>query len=71
MSIVPWTGQVSTQRTRCASAAPFTATRLLRNGASLAEIGDLLRHRDLNTTQIYAKIDESALRGLALPWPRR
>jgi integrase/recombinase XerD len=46
------------------------ATRLLRNGASLAEIGELLRHRDLNTTQIYAKVDESALRRLALPWPR-
>jgi len=45
------------------------ATRLLRNGASLAEIGELLRHRDLNTTQIYAKVDESALRRLALPWP--
>jgi site-specific recombinase XerD len=45
------------------------ATRLLRNGASLAEIGELLRHRDLNTTQIYAKVDESALRKLALPWP--
>jgi site-specific recombinase XerD len=44
------------------------ATRLLRNGASLAEIGELLRHRDLNTTQIYAKVDESALRRLALPW---
>ena len=45
------------------------ATRLLRNGASLAEIGELLRHRDLNTTQIYAKVDESALSKLALPWP--
>ncbi len=45
------------------------ATRLLRNGASLAEIGELLRHRDLNTTQIYAKVNESALRKLALPWP--
>lgn len=46
------------------------ATRLLRNGASLAEIGELLRHRNLNTTQIYAKVDESALSKLALPWPR-
>lgn len=46
------------------------ATRLLRNGASLAEIGELLRHRNLNTTQIYAKVDESALGKLALPWPR-
>ncbi|MGZ8172893.1 tyrosine-type recombinase/integrase [Methylobacter sp.] len=45
------------------------ATRLLRNGASLAEIGELLRHRNINTTQIYAKVDESALRKLALPWP--
>ncbi len=45
------------------------ATRLLRNGASLAEIGELLRHRNLNTTQIYAKVDESALSKLALPWP--
>ncbi len=45
------------------------ATRLLRNGASLAEIGELLRHRELNTTQIYAKVNESALRKLALPWP--
>ena len=46
------------------------ATRLLRNVASLTEIGELLRHRNLNTTQIYAKVDESALRKLALPWPR-
>ena len=45
------------------------ATRLLRNGASLTEIGDLLRHRDINTTQVYAKVDEAALRALALPWP--
>lgn len=45
------------------------ATRLLRNGASLAEIGELLRHRDLNTTQIYAKVDGPALTKLALPWP--
>jgi len=45
------------------------ATRLLRNGASLVEIGELLRHRNLDTTRIYAKVDERALRTLAPPWP--
>jgi len=45
------------------------ATRLLRNGASLVEIGELLRHRNLDTTRIYAKVDERALRALAPPWP--
>ena len=45
------------------------ATRLLREGASLTEIGELLRHRNLYTTQIYAKVDETALRRLAPPWP--
>ncbi len=45
------------------------ATRLLRNGASLTEIGELLRHRNLYTTQIYAKVDEIALRRLAPSWP--
>jgi site-specific recombinase XerD len=45
------------------------ATRLLREGASLVEIGELLRHQDLDTTRIYAKVDERALRRLAPPWP--
>lgn len=45
------------------------ATRLLRNGASLAEIGEVLRHRNLDTTRIYAKVDERALGMLAAPWP--
>jgi site-specific recombinase XerD len=45
------------------------ATRLLREGASLMEIGDLLRHQNLDTTRIYAKVDEPALRRLAPPWP--
>ncbi|MEJ8852662.1 tyrosine-type recombinase/integrase [Variovorax rhizosphaerae] len=47
------------------------ATNLLRRGASLSEIGQLLRHRQPTTTQIYAKVDVEALRGIALPWPRR
>lgn len=46
------------------------ATDLLRRGASLGEIGQLLRHRQPTTTQIYAKVDIAALRGIALPWPR-
>jgi site-specific recombinase XerD len=45
------------------------ATDLLRNGASLDEIGELLRHRSPNTTALYAKVDLSALRTLALSWP--
>lgn len=47
------------------------ATNMLRQGASLAEIGQLLRHRDPNTTRLYAKVDLSALREVALPWPER
>jgi integrase/recombinase XerD len=45
------------------------ATQLLRQGASLAEIGELLRHRNPQTTMIYAKVDLDLLRPLALPWP--
>lgn len=45
------------------------ATEMLRQGASLAEIGELLRHRSSNTTMIYAKVDVTALRALAQPWP--
>ncbi|KPU94329.1 hypothetical protein APR50_10705 [Variovorax paradoxus] len=45
------------------------ATQMLNHGASLAEIGKVLRHRTLQTTTIYAKVDLTALRALALPWP--
>lgn len=45
------------------------AVDLLRNGASLAEIGDVLGHRSPNTTALYAKVDLAALGTLALPWP--
>jgi integrase/recombinase XerD len=45
------------------------ATRMLRAGCSLAEIGQVLRHEQLRTTAMYAKVDYAALRTLALPWP--
>jgi site-specific recombinase XerD len=45
------------------------ATGLLRDGASMAEIGEVLRHRTPATTEIYAKVDIRSLRSLAQPWP--
>jgi site-specific recombinase XerD len=45
------------------------ATRLLREGATLDMIGAVLRHRDVNTTALYAKVDVGLLRRVAQPWP--
>ena len=45
------------------------AVRMLQGGASLPEIGEVLRHRDPVSTSIYAKVDVAALRSLAPPWP--
>jgi site-specific recombinase XerD len=45
------------------------ATELLRSGATLSEIGQLLRHESHDTTRIYAKVDIDSLRSLSLPWP--
>jgi len=45
------------------------ASSMLRQGASLQEISTLLRHRSIETTQIYAKIDVTALQQIAQPWP--
>jgi site-specific recombinase XerD len=45
------------------------ATGMLRAGASLPEIAEVLRHHRLETTTIYASVDRAALRELALPWP--
>lgn len=45
------------------------ATELLRSGATLSEIGQLLRHENHDTTRIYAKVDIETLRTLSLPWP--
>jgi site-specific recombinase XerD len=46
------------------------ATEMLRAGAGLAEVGQVLRHRHAATTAIYAKVDRTALHVLARPWPR-
>ncbi len=45
------------------------ATDLLRSGATLSEIGQLLRHGNHDTTRIYAKVDVEALRTVSLRWP--
>jgi len=45
------------------------ATEMLRAGAGLSEVGQVLRHASLLTTAIYAKVDRDRLRTLALPWP--
>lgn len=44
-------------------------TETLRAGAPMAEVGQLLRHRRVETTAIYAKVDRAALESLARPWP--
>jgi integrase len=47
------------------------AVRLQHSGVSLKEIADVLRHKDLSTTQVYTRVDIEALQVVALPWPRR
>ena len=46
------------------------ATDMLRHGVALGDISQVLRHRDLATTAIYAKVDHAALRELAVDWPQ-
>ena len=45
------------------------ACRLVNQGSSIKEVADVLRHRSLNTSLIYAKLDNSKLAAVALPWP--
>ncbi len=45
------------------------ATNMLRGGASMTEIGEILRHQNPNATEIYAKVDFASLRAIAQPWP--
>ncbi len=47
------------------------ASGLLASGASLADVGEILRHADPATTAIYAKVDRAALAALVRPWPAR
>lgn len=45
------------------------ACRLVGSGSPIKEVADVLRHRSLNTSLIYAKLDIRALSEVALPWP--
>jgi site-specific recombinase XerD len=45
------------------------ASSMLRQGSSLQDIADVLRHRSVSTTEIYAKVDVLTLRQIAQPWP--
>ena len=45
------------------------ATRLVNAGASLAEVGDVLRHRSRSSTMVYARLDIDGMRSIAQPWP--
>jgi integrase/recombinase XerD len=45
------------------------ATQLVNAGASLDEVGDVLRHRSRSSTMIYARLDIDGLRSIAMPWP--
>jgi integrase len=45
------------------------ATEMLRRGAGLTEIGQVLRHHSIEATATYAKVDRAALSRLAVPWP--
>ncbi|WP_348626618.1 hypothetical protein [Mesorhizobium loti] len=42
---------------------------MLRAGASLPDVGQVLRHRGTLTTAVYAKVDREALRTITRPWP--
>jgi integrase/recombinase XerD len=54
---------------RCHLLRHSLASSMLQHGASLQDISVLLRHRSIETTQIYAKVDITALGEIAQPWP--
>ena len=61
--------RAGTPRIRAHRLRHTVGTETLRAGASLLEVGQLLRHRSLESTSLYAKVDYRALMPLALPWP--
>lgn len=60
---------IDTQRRGAHQFRHALAIDMLRQGATLSEIGSILRHRHAKTTGIYAKVDMAALRTLSLAWP--
>jgi len=56
-------------RTRVHILRHSVASRLLRVGTPMKEIADILRHRSLDTSAIYTKVDLTRLASVALPWP--
>jgi site-specific recombinase XerD len=60
---LPWTGTHILRHT--------VATRMVQNGVTLKEVADILRHRNIDTTQIYTKVNLPELKRLAMPWPGR
>ena len=53
----------------CHSLRHTLASSLVNHGSSIKEVADVLRHRSMNTSLIYAKLDRNALAEVALPWP--
>ena len=62
-------GRAGVPRVRAHRLRHALASELLAQGVKLVEISQVLRHRDLATTAVYAKVDHASLRELALPWP--
>ena len=60
---LPWTGTHILRHT--------VATKMVQSGVTLKEVADVLRHRSINTTQIYTKVNLPELKRVAMPWPRR
>ena len=60
---LPWTGTHILRHT--------AATRMVQGGATLKEVADVLRHRSIDTTQIYTKVNLPELQHVAMPWPGR